>query len=132
VFFKYQSVNVAGWSKDSTYTFDVKIDDSNVNYNIYVNTRNRGEYPYQNLWLFMSEKSPDNKIIGDSINFYLADDFGRWLGSGAGPIYNMPVLYRQNFRYAKPGTYRYQIRHGMRDSMLMGINDVGIKIEKVE
>ena len=132
VFFKYQPVNVNGWSKDSVFTFDVTIDAPNANYNFYVNTRNRGEYPYQNLWLFISEMGQDSTITKDSINFYLADDFGKWLGSGVGPIYNMPVLYRKSFRYSKPGRYRYQIQHGMRDSMLLGINDIGIKIEKAE
>ncbi|MFZ4581852.1 MAG: gliding motility lipoprotein GldH [Paludibacter sp.] len=132
VFFKYQPVNVNGWSKDSVYTFDVTIDDPSANYNFYVNTRNRGEYPYQNLWLFISEVRQDSTVTKDSINFYLADDYGKWLGSGVGPIYNMPVLYRQNFKFAKSGRYRYQIQHGMRDSMLVGINDIGLKIEKVE
>lgn len=132
VYFKYQTVNETGWSKDSVYAFDINIEDPKSAYDFYINTRNRGEYPYQNLWLFINQIEKDSIVARDSINFYLADDFGKWLGSGVGPIYNMPVLYRQNFRFPKAGTYHYQIQHGMRDSMLIGINDVGIKIEKVE
>ncbi len=132
VFFNYQSVNVDGWSKDSVCVFDVKIDDASKVYNVYVNTRNVGEYPYQNIWLFVNKTSSDSVQISDTINFYLADEFGKWLGDGVGSVYNMPVLYQQNIRFPKAGTYRYEIQHGMRDSLLSGINDIGLKVEIAE
>lgn len=132
VFFNYQSVNVDGWNKDSVYVFEVKIDDASKTYNVYVNTRNIEEYPYQNLWLFVNKTSSDSVQISDTINFYLADDFGKWLGDGIGSVYNMPVLYQQNIRFPKAGTYRYEIQHGMRDSLLRGINDIGLKVEIAE
>jgi gliding motility-associated lipoprotein GldH len=132
VFFNYQSVNLDGWNKDSVCVFDVQIDDASKAYNIYVNTRNRGEYPYQNMWLFINRMSADSVQVSDTIDFYLADDFGRWLGDGIGSVYNMPVLYQQNIRFPKAGMYRYEIQHGMRDSILTGVNDIGLKVEIAE
>ncbi|MCE5331793.1 MAG: gliding motility lipoprotein GldH [Bacteroidales bacterium] len=131
VYFQYRTVAPGGWSKDSLYAYDVSITDAAANYNVYVNIRNRGEYPNQNLWLFIRKITPDSVMSNDTINFYLADQRGKWLGSGVGPVFEMPVLYQQNIRFPKVGTYRYEIFHGMRDSVLPGINDVGLRVEKV-
>jgi gliding motility-associated lipoprotein GldH len=129
-YFEYSSIRISGWSKDSLYVFRVPINDTTSTYNIYVNVRNRGEYPYQNLWLFMRTISPDTIKIKDSIECFLADQRGKWLGSGMGSIMEMPILYKQNIKYHKKGVYQYQIGHGMRDSLLTGINDIGLRIEK--
>lgn len=131
VYFQYKQVASTGWSKDSLYGFDIPITDTAAVYNVYVNVRNRGEYPYQNLWLFLSKTTPDKIQSKDSIECYLADQRGKWLGSGLGSIMEMPVLYQQNVRFKTKGTYRYKIVHGMRDSVLAGINDIGMRVEKV-
>jgi len=131
VYFQYKSVATKGWNKDSLYCFDVPIDDISATYNVYVNVRNRTEYPYQNLWLFLSKTTPDKIQTKDSIECYLADQRGKWLGSGLGSIMEMPVLYQQKVRFKTKGTYHYKIVHGMRDSILTGINDIGMRVEKV-
>lgn len=130
-FFQYKTVPANGWDKDSIYTFDIVVQDTISTHNIYVNIRNRGEYPYQNLWLFVEKFSPDNAMVKDSIELYLADQRGKWLGSGLGSVLEMPVLYLQNVQFKHKGTYSFKIRHGMRDSILTGINDVGMRVEKV-
>lgn len=131
VYFQYNPVSANGWSKDTMYVFRVPITDTASTYNIYVNIRNRGEYPYQNLWLFMKRISPDTIQTKDSIECYLADQRGKWLGSGIGSIMEMPVLYQENVRFHKAGIYKYGIVQGMRDSLLTGINDIGMRVEKV-
>lgn len=129
-YLKYFSVNESGWSKDSLFVFDIPVIDSVSNYNLYVNIRNRGEYPYQNLWLFIEKITPDSIVSSDTIEFYLADDLGKWLGTGTGANFEMPVLYQQNIKFQTTGTYRYKIKQGMRDSILAGINDIGMRLEK--
>src|ERR1035437_6542379 len=129
VFFQYKAVTPKGWNKDSLYTFDIKIADTVSAYNIYVNVRNRGEYPYQNLWLFMRKISPDKIQTKDSIECYLADQRGKWLGTGIGSIMEMPILYKQSVKFTQAGTYDYKIVQGMRDSLLLGINDIGMRVE---
>lgn len=132
VYFQYKAIPSAGWNKDSLCTFDIDVNDTNAIFNLYVNVRNRGEYPYQNLWLFLQKMSPDSVIVKDSIELYLADQRGKWLGSGLGSVLEMPVLYKQNIQFDQKGTYRFQIRQGMRDSVLIGINDIGMRLEKVK
>lgn len=131
VFYQYETVPANGWHQDTAIHFNVNITDTLSHYNVYVNVRNRGEYPHQNLWLFIEQQSPDSTLFVDSINFYLADQRGKWLGSGVGSVYEMPVLYRQNIQFPDSGNYSFSFRQGMRDSVLLGLNDLGLRIEKV-
>jgi gliding motility-associated lipoprotein GldH len=130
-YFQYIPIDQQGWSKDSLCIFDIPVSDTLSTFNVYVNIRNRGEYPYQNLWLFLQKMSPDSTVVNDSIELYLADNRGKWLGSGIGSILEMPVLYQQNVKFQSAGNYQFKIGHGMRDSVLVGINDIGMRVEKV-
>ncbi|HRR63047.1 MAG TPA: hypothetical protein P5071_04320, partial [Paludibacteraceae bacterium] len=47
-FLEYKTLPPQGWNKDSVLTFQVNITDTSSLYNVYINIRNRGEYPYQN------------------------------------------------------------------------------------
>lgn len=132
VYFQYHNVAQNGWSADSVYVYDVNIADTNTSYNVYVNVRNRGEYPHQNMWLFIKKTAVGDSVsVNDTINFYLADQRGKWLGSGVGSVFEMPVLYQQSIRFPKAGIYRYELMHGMRDSILIGVNDIGLRVEKL-
>ena len=84
VYIKYQSIPLKGWNKDSICSFNIPVNNVSTSYNIYINIRNRGEYPHQNLWLFIRQTTLDSVITNDTINFYLADQRGKWLGSGVG------------------------------------------------
>lgn len=130
IYFSYQAVSGSGWNKDSLLTFDVNIKDKAMPYNMYIHVRHHGNYPYQNLWLFLENKDVKGAIIKDTIECFLADEFGKWLGTGAGALKEMPVVYRQQLFFPDSGIYKINIKQGMRDSILMGINDVGIRIEK--
>lgn len=131
VYFQYHSVNAEAWDKDSLYVFDVRIEDTQPIYNVYINVRNTPDYPNQNLWLFISETTPDNVTVRDTIEFYLADHRGKWLGTGAGGIKEMPVLYKKNYHFDQIGTYVFEIGHGMRAEDLKGITEIGVRVEEV-
>jgi len=131
VYFQYHSINPALWNKDSLYTFDVDIENSQSAYSIYINVCNAPDYPNQNLWLFISEITPDGVVVKDTIEFYLADHRGKWLGSGAGSMKEMPVLYKQDFKFENSGTHTFKIGHGMRADELKGITKIGMRVEKV-
>ncbi len=132
IYFQYQQVNPDGWSKDSIYTFDINIPDTTTSYNMYINLRHTPDYSYQNLWLFLSQQTPDSIISKDTIEFYLANNRGEWLGTGSGGLKEMPVLYEQNKIFKKAGIYQISICHGMRNDLLKGVNDIGIRVERTE
>ena len=129
-YFEYRTVSASGWDKDSVLIYDFKIEDASKEYDLLLHFRHFGDFPYQNVWLFTSHgKSGENRVDKDSVEFYLADDYGKWLGNGVGAIKEMVVLYRQAVHFPDSGSYRMEIRHGMRDLQLRGVSEVGLRIE---
>ena len=120
-YLEFRRVDENGWDKDSvlSYVFDA---DDTTDYDILIHVRHTDRYPYQNMWLFVGD--------GDTIEFYLADDYGRWLGEKGMHHINMPVLYEHAYRFDSTGTHTLNIRHGMRQDLLQGITDVGVEIRQ--
>lgn len=130
VFEAYKTLDEKGWNKDSVVTFNINLTDTTRNHNLYVNIRNEGTYPYSNLWLFLTIGSPDGKQLTDTVEFTLAEPSGRWKGSGIGDLHDNQILYKSSVYFPKKGDYTFSIKQGMRDNVLQGIRDVGMRIEK--
>lgn len=130
VFESYQKLDENGWNKDSVLVFNVALKDTTRNHNLYVNIRNKGTYPYSNLWLFLTIGSPDGKQLTDTVEFSLAEVSGKWKGSGIGDLHDNQILYKSSVYFPHKGKYTFKIKQGMRDNVLQGIRDVGLRIEK--
>lgn len=124
------SVRVANptWHCDSLARFEVEVKDTTIDYESAILIRNSGDYAYQNLWLFVTEIAPDSSFTCDTIEYYLADNYGRWLGSGIGSLYTSLYYYKEDLHYSQEGVYRYEIRQGMRQDELEGITNIGMRI----
>jgi gliding motility-associated lipoprotein GldH len=107
---QYQAIESSSWGKDKRYYFTFNVDSIGVPYDISFQIRNNNLYPYQNIWLFYSIEPPVGEMVSDTTNCKLADEFGKWYGDG--------------------GQYTFAFRHGMRDSVLNGIQEIGIKVEQ--
>ena len=126
----YVTIPEGGWNKDSMASFKVKIDDVKNYYDIFINVRNKADYPNSNIWLFVDVTSPEGKTIRDTVNCFLADQHGKWIGSGWGDMYLVQYPYRRNVKFAEPGEYKFNIIQGMRYDELEGIHNIGITIAK--
>lgn len=132
VFESYHEIDGTGWNKDSVVTFKFTIEDTIQGHNLYINLRNKGNYPNSNIWLFLSVDSPDGTTLSDTIEFTLADPTGKWLGSGLGDLFDNQIIYRSNIYFPQTGAYLFNIQHGMRSEILEGIRDIGIRVEKTK
>jgi gliding motility-associated lipoprotein GldH len=132
VFESYKELDSKGWNKDSIVVFNVAINDTIINHNLLVNIRNKGTYPYSNIYLFMTIGAPDGTSRTDTVEFTLAEPSGRWRGSGIGGLHDNQILYRNSVAFPRKGVYKFEIKQGMRDNVLPGIRDVGIRIEKAQ
>lgn len=130
VFESYRTLDKNGWNKDSIVSFDVTLTDTIKNNNIFVNIRNKGTYPYSNLWLFLTICSPDGKTHTDTVEFSLAEPSGKWKGSGIGGLHDNQIVYKNSVYFPHKGIYKFQLKQGMRDNVLQGIRDIGIRVEK--
>ena len=116
------------WHRDSVVKFEVQIDDTISTYESGILVRNSGDYDYQNIWLFVTEVAPDSTCRRDTIQYYLADNYGRWLGSGIGSLYTNLYYYKEEVHYAQVGRYTYIIEQAMREDELRGITNIGLQI----
>lgn len=123
VYSRFYSIPSAKWHQDSVLRFDFDIVDSEPTYQILVYVRHNERYPYQNMWLFLSDS-----VRSDTIEFYMADDRGRWLGDRHNGYIEMPVLFESEKHFSAPGLYSLSVQQAMRDSILKGITDVGIEV----
>ena len=127
VYSQFQIIPSGEWYADSVVRFEVPIADVSATYRTIVYVRHTERYPYQNMWLFVG-----NANHRDTIEFYLADDRGRWLGNSHNGFVEMPVLLDEERHFGDTGTYIFDIQHGLRDSILRGVTDVGLEITRVE
>lgn len=128
IYNSYVALPNTGWGTDSLAVFRVNIDDTLSAYDMYFMLRNQSNYAYQNLWLFVDVVAPDGAVARDTVDCVLAHHDGRWIGSGWGSLYDSQHQYRLNTRFAKAGTYRFRICHGMRDDAIEGIHSIGLRI----
>ena len=124
-----ESIDEHGWSPTDSALFDVEVDDTNTVFDFLIEVRNSIEYPYANTFLFINTTFPDGSVAHDTMEYPLADASGAWYGKRTGRYVDTRYYFRRNARFPMPGTYRFAIANGMRDSAITGIKDVGLRIE---
>ena len=125
------SIPKEGWSSAQRAQFEVEITDTVSLCNVYINVRNNNNYKYMELWLFVDVYSPLVTVERDTAKIILADHRGKWLGHGLGSKFDTRLLFRKNVRFPAPGKYVFEYEQATRDKSLIGIEDVGLRIEKV-
>ncbi|MCX8485037.1 MAG: gliding motility lipoprotein GldH [Bacteroidota bacterium] len=114
------------WSDSKSFTFTV--DDTTHYYNFSIGLRIQGTYAYSNIWM-ISQIQGNNTNIKEQVQVEIADQTGRWLGKGMSNLitYLKPIYVQKKLA---AGTYTWSLSQNMRDELLNGIVDVGIKVEK--
>lgn len=121
----------AEWQIDDVQKFNVEIDDTLANYDFSIIIRNTIDYNYANLFVFLNTLTPDDEIAKDTLQFLLADKEGKWLGKGKGNFKESVFLLQHGLKFSQAGTYSFEFTQGMREETLVGIADIGIRIEKI-
>ena len=65
----------------------------------------------------------------DTLDIFLANDDGGWLGTGLGNYYQLSQFVG-SVHIRKPGTYTFQVTCLLPDTVVTGINDIGIRLER--
>lgn len=105
-----------------------EIDDTVRTYNMKLSLRTSTEYPYRNIYLFMMTTFPSGSVMTDTIHAMVTDEKGKWLGRGTGAVRELTIPYKSNVYFPEQGKYHFRVVHGMRDTILKGVYDMGMKI----
>jgi gliding motility-associated lipoprotein GldH len=121
-----------GWHRADRARFETEITDTVGACNLYINVRNTDKYKYMELWLFVDSRSPEGTVQRDTVKIMLADHRGKWYGKGLGDKYDNRIPFHKNVRFPASGTYVFELEQATRDEPLIGIEDVGLRLEKNE
>ncbi len=130
VYSKYQTFKNGEWESKNKAVFDLEITDTQTLNNISLMVRHGDEYPYSNLFLFVSTHYPDGKILTDTMEVMMANEKGEWQGGGVGNLYDFKVPIKKNVRFPLAGKYKFTFEQGMRVNPLPMVMDFGFEIEK--
>jgi len=132
VFSKYQTFKDNNWYAKDKAVFDVEITDTQTLNDISLMVRHGDSYPYSNLFLFVTSKYPDGKVLTDTMEIMLANQKGEWVGSGAGDIFDVKIPIKKNVRFPQSGNYQFTFEQAMRTDPLPMVMDFGFEVEKVK
>jgi gliding motility-associated lipoprotein GldH len=120
------------WNLMNALSFNVPVEDTINSNNVYFTIRTGSSYPFRNIYLFVTTVSPEGKTVTDTLQYYLADEKGKWYGKGFGDINELNLPYKSNVYFPVKGTYHFKVRHGMRAEDLKGVYDFGMRVEKIK
>lgn len=127
-----QNIRIPGntWNNKNIVHFDVNIADTVNPHNICINIRNRSQYKYSNIFMFITTYAPNGEFARDTFEITMADNKGKWLGKGVGNVWSLQVPYHRNIKFPYRGIYMFDIEQAMWDKDLVHIADVGLRVEK--
>lgn len=128
VFTEFKALSGKGWEIDSVIIFAPVLEDSVATYDMQLTVRHTDRYAYQNMWLFVDVKQDSILLRRDTIEAMMANERGEWLGNGVSK-YTLPLLYLEHVKL-KSGEYEVIVQQGMREEVLQGITDIGLKVIK--
>ncbi|PLW92785.1 MAG: hypothetical protein C0592_08995 [Marinilabiliales bacterium] len=130
VYNKMKEIPDADWQINDSYKFDVDIEDGSEFYDFYVLLRHNTDYLYSNAYFFITTTMPGDSISVDTVEFILATPEGQWIGNGNGFIRSHEIMISKQFMFPEAGLYTFEFNQAMRDTVLHGITDIGIRICK--
>jgi len=123
------SLPTGDWEYNQVFQTTYAAEDTLTPLDFYFLVRNGSNYRYQNLIIYFKTYYPNNTFQVDTIDCPLADESGRWYGSGLGDMLDNEILFKTNYQFPKSGAYKFEIQHAMRPDTIHEIYDVGLRIE---
>jgi|AGTN01.3.fsa_nt_gi gliding motility-associated lipoprotein GldH len=133
VYYRFHHIDKGKWYRDSFLVFKTDSADfrSGKKYDISVEVSINHVYPYRDLWIHIDHNLVDSIFRRDTLQCYLADEYGKWLGSGVGGLNQLSFPYLSSVSLDTTRRYELTIGHAMSDDPLIGIEKVGLKVIEV-
>ena len=128
---KQQAINNSVWQYNDVKTFKFKSFDSIQPVNISLNLRTTTDYPYSNIWLKTTFNYPNGNADTSTVEYFLCEPSGKWLGQVSGTVIENKALLTQGY-LVDTGFYSISIQQAMYENSLPEVLDVGLKVERLE
>ncbi|NOX48906.1 MAG: gliding motility lipoprotein GldH [Chlorobi bacterium] len=132
VFEQYHKFEKFSWNRFEFVDFETQIEDTESEYDIYLNLRHLPEYPYRNFDFNFTIYTPSGEMRTSNYEIKLYDNQGNRLSECLGDYCDMKIPVRKGFRFSEPGTVKFEIENRMTKLETPGVMEVGLIIEKSE
>lgn len=125
-----QPVAETGWANGQALSFDINATDSVQVYNLYLDVAYNQDYPFQNLYFDIETTFPDGKKGTQMLGVDLFDKSGKCQGECSRKACTLSIVLREGLRFNALGSHKLVLSPRMRQSLLPGLVDFSIKMEK--
>ena len=124
----YQSIPNAGWYSQDSVCFPIPAQGNDTSFNVQLEVRHTVKFNYKNLLLLASYVYPNqDELQTDTINFMLMDKDGHWQGKGIGRLFQVEEQLK-TLHIGKSDSCIIKVSYLNPDSLLLGVNDLGLRL----
>lgn len=105
----YHSFKNNTWSTDSIVSFELDNIDTTSSHDLYLMVRHTTNFKFQNLFLFTNFENQQ-----DTLELFLSEKSGRWLGKGFGEIKELKIRIKENVNFKKNQDQIFSVEQAMR------------------
>lgn len=105
----YHSFNNNTWNTDSTVSFEFDNIDTTSSHDLYLMVRHTTNFKFQNLFLFTNFENQQ-----DTLELFLSEKSGRWLGKGFGEIKELKIRIKENVNFKENQDQIFSVEQAMR------------------
>ena len=105
----YHSFNNNTWNTDSIVSFELDNIDTTSSHDLYLMVRHTTNFKFQNLFLFTNFENQQ-----DSLELFLSEKSGRWLGEGFGEIKELKIMIKENVNFKENQGQIFSVEQAMR------------------
>lgn len=120
---EYYSFSDKAWNSEEEVQFDIEVNDSTPQYFTNVSLRHTTSYKYQNIIMFIHHYFDNKKVKTDTVDIYLAEDNGKWIGKGKNDIKEITYKLEKKSTYQK-GIHSFKLELAMRKNELLKIDEL--------
>ena len=131
IYHHYEPLADSQWKNVDTLTFTPQIPDSEITYQVDLEIRVLHSYPHKEVNIGYQYLSPTQEIVQTgTCQLSLTDAYADKNGSGVAGLYAYPIILK-SLHVDKSGDYTIQVFQQQKDSVLKGIQDLGIKLSRI-
>ena len=105
----YHSFNNNTWNTDSIVSFEFDNIDTTSSHDLYLMVRHTTNFKFQNLFLFTNFENQQ-----DTLELFLSEKSGRWLGKGFGEIKELKIRIKENVIFKENQDQIFSVEQAMR------------------
>ena len=132
LFEKLVSFDGGAWDYTNPASYNFKVEDTESKYNLFLNIEHTTDYPYENIYLKIKTKFPDQTTVSDTLSVQMIDNKGNWISKCSGEECLLTVFLQENIKFKSAGEYQIDIEQFTRKERLDGVNGLSFSIVATE